>query len=76
MFLIFSYKKFFLHFGKVIFSTMSYLELEAYSEHCQASMMERFAELDTWCTFRPQSSKFFPKITCYRIVIYTYIIFI
>ena len=31
-FLIFSQKKLFLYFGKAIFKTLAYLELEAYSE--------------------------------------------
>ena len=28
-----------------MFETKAYLELEAYSEHCQTSSMERFAKL-------------------------------
>ena len=52
-------KRTFLYFGKgifitrgifrttSIFRTMAYLEPEAYSEHCQTSMMERFAEKTT-----------------------------
>ena len=31
----------FLCLGKGIFITMTYLELETYSEHCQTFMMER-----------------------------------
>ena len=31
----------FLCFGKEIFRSLAYLELEVYSEHCQASTMER-----------------------------------
>ena len=38
---------------------MAYLELEAYSEHCQTSMMVPFAKIATWHTFRPQTSKIF-----------------
>ena len=37
----------FLYFGKGTFRTVAYLELEAYSEHCQTSTMERFAKIDT-----------------------------
>ena len=46
-------KRTFLYFGKGIFRTLKYLELEvysepeAYSEHCQASTMERFVKIAT-----------------------------
>ena len=49
--------------GKGISRTLEHLELdaysepEAYSEHNQASTMERFAKLAIWCTFKPKLKK-------------------
>ena len=45
---------FFLYFRKGIFRTLTYLEPEAYSEHC-------FVKIATYLTFWPQPSKFFLK---------------
>ena len=56
-----SLKKFFLYFGRGIFRTLTSIELEAYSEHCQTLTIERFAKITTQRTFWLQSSKCFPK---------------
>ena len=42
-----SLKTFLLYFGKGIFITLVHWGLEAYSEHCQISAMERFAKIAT-----------------------------
>ena len=48
---------FFLNFGKGIFRTLVYSEPKAYSKHCQASTMERFAKIASWRIFRPKLQK-------------------
>ena len=72
-FLIFSQKNFFLNFGKGVYRTLTYLELQAYSEHFQTSMMDCFAKIATWRTFRPQPTKVFPKKTCSEKVSYIFL---
>ena len=64
---LFLKKAFFLYFGKGIFRTLVYLELEvyskpeAYSEHSQTYTMARFAKIASQRTFQLQSLKCFHK---------------
>ena len=41
----------FLYFRKDMF------RIVLYSEHCEASIMERFATIATWCTFKLRLKK-------------------
>ena len=52
----------FLYFWKAIFRTLAYLELEAYSEHCQTPTMECFAKIAAQHIFQPQPQNFSRQI--------------
>ena len=50
-----------------IFRTLAHTELEAYSEHCQASTIKCFAKIATWRTFKPKLEKQ-KKLLCFFII--------